>query len=519
MSQARPRGQAVRRPGHESVDSAILSPPCGPPGPVKSIYMTRTTARAALVLGLLSAGATMIAAAAPPTAAAPAAVQARARDIYRTIIGFETSEGKGQVPVMAAWLAEQFRAGGFPADDIHVLPLGETASLVVRYAGDGSGGRPILLLAHMDVVVARREDWTRHPFTLVEENGYFFGRGTADIKGDLALIAATFLRLKAEGFVPTRDLIIAFSGDEETTMETTRSLVGEHRALLRDAEFALNADGGVGVLDEATGQAAAYFVQGAEKLYATYELSVRNPGGHSSEPRLDNAIYKLADALEAVQAYRFPVMWNDWTIGSFRASGKVTPGALGEAMTRFAANPNDEAAANVLFENPSYVGMTRTTCIPTRLAAGHADNALPQSAVATVNCRIFPGVGFEAVRAALEKVVGPGVEVRLTDEGVPSDASPMRTDVMTAVAVAVHASHPGIPIVPQMAAYATDGSVFRGAGIPTYGVSGIFLKDSESFSHGLDERVPVKSFMEGLTHWYVLMKELAGGRNQRQPGA
>lgn len=472
--------------------------------------MTRTTATAAFLLGMATAGATVTATAANPVTPAAAEVQARAREIFRTIIGFETVAGKGQVPVMARYLAEKFRAAGFPSEDIHILPLGETASLVVRYAGDDTGGKPIVLLAHMDVVVAKREDWTRDPFTLVEENGYFLGRGTSDIKGDIALIAATFLRLKGEGFVPNRDLIIAFSGDEETDMATTRSLVGEHRALLRDPEFALNADGGVGVLDEVTGEAAVYYVQGAEKLYATYELTVRNPGGHSSEPRLDNAIYKLADALKTVQAYRFPVMWNDWTIGSFRAAADVTPGSLGDAMKRFAADPHDEAAANVLYENPSYVGLTRTTCIPTRLTAGHADNALPQSAIATVNCRIFPGVGFEPVRAALASVVGEGVEVRLTDEGVPSDASPMREDVMGAVATAVHASYPGTPIVPQMAAYATDGSVFRGHGIATYGVSGMFLKDSESFSHGLNERVPVKAFMHGLTHWYVLIKELAG---------
>jgi len=468
--------------------------------------MTRTTATAAFLIGL----AATIVAAASDTVLAPAAVQTQAREIYRTIIGFETVTGKGQVPVMARYLAEKFRSAGFPEEDIHVLPLGETASLVVRYAGDGTGGRPIVLMAHMDVVAANREDWTRDPFTLVEENGYFFGRGTSDIKGDVALITTTFLRLRAEGFVPTRDLIIAFSGDEETDMATTRSLVGEHRALLREPEFALNADGGVGVLDEASGAAAVYYVQGAEKLYATYELTVRNPGGHSSEPRLDNAIYRLADALKAVQAYRFPVMWNDWTIGSFRAAAEVTPGALGEAMKRFAADPRDEAAANVLYENPSYVGMTRTTCIPTRLAGGHADNALPQSVSATVNCRIFPGVGLEQVRATLAGLVGERVEVRLTDEGTPSDASPMRKDVMEAVTRAVHASYPGTPVVPQMAAYATDGSVFRGQGIPTYGVSGIFIKDSESFSHGLNERVPEKSFMKGLTHWYVLIKELAG---------
>ena len=415
-------------------------------------------------------------------AAPPEESRTQAREIYRTIVGFETSSGKAQVPVMARYLAERFRAAGFPEADIHVLPLGETASLVVRYAGDGTGGRPIVLLAHMDVVAAKREDWRRDPFTLIEENGYFFGRGTSDIKGDVALITTTFLRLKADGFVPTRDLIIAFSGDEETDMMTTRSLVGEHRTLLRDAEYALNADGGGGVLDEASGTGKLYYVQGAEKLYASYTLTVRNPGGHSSEPRLDNAIYQLADALKAVQAYRFPVMWNEWTLGSLRASAAVTPGELGAAMGRFAANPQDAAAADLLYANPSYVGITRTTCVPTQLAGGHAENALPQSAVATVNCRIFPGVSMESVRETLSGVVGSGVEVRLSDEGVPSDASPMREDIMAAVAAAVRASYPDVKIVPQMAAYATDGSVFRGEGLPTYGVSGIFLKDSESFS-------------------------------------
>src|SRR6185503_11171555 len=213
--------------------------------PIKSTLMTRTTATAALLFGIAIAGATLTATAASPLTPASAEVQAQAREIYRTIIGFETVAGKGQVPVMARYLAEKFRSAGFPSQDIHILPLGETASLIVRYAGDGTGGKPILLLAHMDVVVAKREDWTRDPFTLVEENGYFFGRGTSDIKGDIALITTTFLRLKREGFKPRRDLVIVFTGDEETHQDTTRDLTTTHRALI-DAEFALNADGGGG---------------------------------------------------------------------------------------------------------------------------------------------------------------------------------------------------------------------------------------------------------------------------------
>jgi acetylornithine deacetylase/succinyl-diaminopimelate desuccinylase-like protein len=443
--------------------------------------------------------------------ATTAAERTEARDIYARIIAFRTEAGQGQVPVMAGYLAGLFREAGFPEADIHVLPLGETAALVVRYRGDGSGGRPILLTAHMDVVPARREDWQRDPYTLVEEGGYFFGRGTMDIKADVAAIAETFLRLKREGFVPTRDLVIAFSGDEETEQATTRALVTEHRALT-DAEFALNGDGGEGVLDEQTGKARIYYLQGAEKSYATYVLEAHNPGGHSSEPRLENAIYDLADALKALQAYRFPVMWNEWTLGSLAASGAAAPGELGEAMRRFAANPRDEWAANRLFREPTYVGKTRTTCVATMLSAGHAENALPQLATATVNCRIFPGVTAEAVRAELQRVVGDKVGVTLPEPALEAVASPMRDDVRRAVEDAVHASYPGVPVVPDQAPYTTDGSVLRAAGIPTYGVSGAFLKDSDSFSHGLNERLPVASFYNMLTHWYVLVTELAGRR-------
>ncbi|HVN77019.1 MAG TPA: M20/M25/M40 family metallo-hydrolase [Thermoanaerobaculaceae bacterium] len=444
-------------------------------------------------------------------AGAPAEVRARAREIFEAIIAFRTSVGLGQVPVMAEYLARTFEAGGFAAGDVRVVPLGETASLVVRYRGTGEGGRPIALLAHMDVVTARREEWRRDPFVLVEENGYFFGRGTLDIKCEVALLTATFLRLKAERFVPTRDLIIAFSGDEETEMATSRDLVRNHRDLV-DAEFALNGDGGEGILDETTGKPLVYHLQGAEKAIASYEFTVHNPGGHSSYPRADNAIYELADALKRLQAYHFPVMWNEWTIASLRATAAVTPGALGEAMRRFAADPRDAAAADAIAASPQNVGRTRTTCVATMLRGGHADNALPQSATATVNCRIFPATGIDEVRSTLEKVAGAGVEVTTLGHPWSSGPSPMRSDVVAAVAEAVHASWPGVEIVPDMVPYATEGSVYRAAGIPTYGVCSQFIKDSDVFSHGLDERLPVASFYAGLDHWYVLLKALAGTR-------
>ena len=446
---------------------------------------------------------------APSVEAATAESKAEARQIFQDVIAFKTSVGLGQVPAMVDYLTAKFRAAGFPAEDIHVVPHGETAALVVRYRGTGKGGKPILFMAHMDVVTAKPEDWERDPFTLIEENGYFFGRGTLDIKSEVALLSQTFLRLKRAKFVPTRDLILAFTGDEESTMETAKLLAGPHRDLV-DAEFALNGDGGGGQLDDATGAPLVFRVQGAEKSYASYELTTHNAGGHSSQPRPDNAIYDLADALKKLQAYAFPVQWNDWTIGSFQAAAPVTPGPIGEAMARFAANPGDPSAAAVLASEPTLIGRTRTTCVATMLRGGHADNALPQSATAVVNCRIFPGTAPEDVKATLQQVVGDKVEVAILGHPHSSGPSPVRKDVMDAVAKAVHQGYPGVKLVPDMAPYATDGSVYRGAGIPTYGVSSTFVKASDEFSHGLNERIPVDAFYKGLDYWDVIIHTLAG---------
>ena len=436
------------------------------------------------------------------------AEELRARSIYSKLISLHTEVGRAQVPVLAEYLAGEFRAAGFAPADIHVLPVGETASLVVRYPGDGSGGKPILFMAHMDVVTAKREDWQRDPYTLVEENGYFYGRGTSDVKDGVATLSATFLRLKAEGFKPSRDMVIVFSGDEETEMATIQDLANNHRELI-DAEYALNSDGGGGSLAE-DGHALIFNVQTAEKTYASFELTVRNPGGHSSQPRPDNAIYELADALKRVQAYAFPVSWNDTTLAAYRAAGPQRKDAIGAAMSRFAEHPGDADAARVISANPSEVGTLRTTCIPTLLRGGHADNALPQSATATVNCRIFPGVSVESVRQTLIGQVGKGVEVATIGAPVASDASPLRADVMAAVTRAVHLRHPGVPVVPSQESGASDGLYLRAAGIPTYGVGGIFIKDSDEFAHGLNERVPVQGFYDSLDYWYRLAKDVAG---------
>jgi acetylornithine deacetylase/succinyl-diaminopimelate desuccinylase-like protein len=473
------------------------------------IVNTRIKIRAGLGLASLLVGAVCMAATVPSRGP----FDAKAREIFARVISIPTSVGLRKVPELAQYLAGEFRAAGFPAEDITIVPFklpdDETASLIVRYRGDGTGGKPILLLAHMDVVTAKREDWQRDPYTLVEEGGYFYGRGTYDVKHGITELTTLFLRLKAEKFVPKRDLIIYFSGDEETAMATTVAVANQHRALI-DAEYALNSDGGGGTLDDETGKPLFFGLQAAEKTYADFKLTTRNPGGHSSLPRPDNAIYDLAAALVKLRQFSFPVMWNDTTVAGFAAASKTTPGALGQAMAKFAANPKDEAAAATLAANPAYVGQTRTTCVATMLAGGHAENALPQSAAANVNCRIFPGVKIEDVRLALAGVVGEGVEVTVVGEPMSSDASPLRPDIVAAVTRVVHKFYPGANIVPQQTSGATDGLVFRSIGIPTYGVDPTFIRDKDAFAHGLDERLPVKSFYDGLEMWYLLVKDLAG---------
>jgi acetylornithine deacetylase/succinyl-diaminopimelate desuccinylase-like protein len=473
----------------------------------------------ALLACTLLAGVASGATAAPPGTTGTAAVartpnELRAREIFARVIAFKTSVGLGQVPAMANYLAGEFRAAGFPESDLHLLPFGETASLIVRYRGDGSGGKPILLLSHMDVVTAKREDWQRDPFTLTEENGFFYGRGTFDIKESLTCLVATLLRFKAEGFVPRRDLVLMLTGDEETTMDTARDVVKNHRELI-DADFALNPDAGSADLDEATGRAMIYGVETAEKTYANYELTVRNPGGHSAEPRADNAIYELAAALAKLQAYQFPVMSNETTRAFFAGSAALAPGPLGAAMRKFAADPHDAAAVKFLSDKPEYVGMLRTTCIPTMLRGGHAENALPETATVNVNCRIFPGIHPVAVEKTLEEIVPAGVEVKPMGEPFWSGPSPLRPDVWDAVTRTVHALHPGIPIVPRQDSGASENIVTRGAGIPTYGTFESFIKPSDYFIHGLNEREPVASFYEGLQFWYMLLKELSGPKNEK----
>jgi acetylornithine deacetylase/succinyl-diaminopimelate desuccinylase-like protein len=431
-------------------------------------------------------------------------------EIYTRIVNVETAKNLGNVPEVANYLAGELLEAGFPAADVEVVPLDDTASLIARYRGDGSSGKaPILLLGHMDVVEALPADWERPPFELTRDEHYFYARGTVDNKFGVAQLTSTFIRLKKEGFVPKRDLIIAFSGDEESGMKTTRYLANE-RPDLREAEFALNSDAGGGDLS-ADGRPLVYLMQAEEKTYVTWEMTVRNPGGHSSRPRPDNAIYDLADAIKKIQAYKFPVRWSEMTQTFFEETGEQLGGELGEAMIRFANNPRDEEAAARLSVESSYVGTTRTTCVVTMLKAGHAENALPQSATATVNCRVFPGVPVAAIEAALKQVVdNDEIEFKQLQEATESPISRLRPDVVAAVKKAVHARYPDVKVIAYMESGGTDGMHFRKAGIPTWAVSGIFMNPDEMYAHGLNERVPIKAFYDALDHWSIILRELAG---------
>jgi acetylornithine deacetylase/succinyl-diaminopimelate desuccinylase-like protein len=382
----------------------------------------------------------------------------------------------------------------------------------VEYRGNGmSGKKPVLFLAHMDVVDALPSDWERDPFTLIEEDGFFFGRGTLDNKMGVTTLTTTFMRLKREGFTPSRGMVLAFTGDEETGMETTRALVTTHRGLT-DAEYVLNADAGGGYQDHEHNP-VAYLLQAAEKTFATYELTIRNPGGHSSAPRIDNAIYDLAAVLANIQAYRFPGRINDITETYFRRMSRIVPEPVATAMRTYADDQEDEEARAVLEQIPLQVGVTRTTCIATMLRAGHAENALPQSATATVNCRIFPGVTAEDVKKKLFEIGNnPALEIVILDEPLESPVSPMREEVTSLVTDATHAHYGEVPIIPYMAPYGTDGKETRIAGLDTYGVSGLFMRDEDMFAHGLNERVPVRSFFTALEYWHQIMTELGSER-------
>jgi acetylornithine deacetylase/succinyl-diaminopimelate desuccinylase-like protein len=412
---------------------------------------------------------------------------------------------------MIAYIRETLRAGGVPEADMVVIPHEETAALLVRVPGRDANARPILFSAHMDVVDARPEDWQRSPFTLVEENGYFFGRGVLDNKTGVTSLISTILRLRTSGQQLRNTLVFAFVGDEETTFGTTR-LIAAH-PWVRNARYAINSDAGGGMLAP-NGQPLVYLVQGAEKTFASFRLTVTNPGGHSSRPRDDNAIYDLARALLRIEASPFPATANALTRAYLGTLGRIVPGPAGQMQTRFAANPEDAEAAEALRHAPEYVGTTRTTSVATMLDAGHAQNALPQRASAVVNCRIFPGVQPEVVRQALVAAIG-NEAVRVETMGAPqlSPVSETNAGVNEVITASIHRRYPGVPVSPYLESGGTDGVIYRTAGIPTWATSGIFIKPDEMFAHGLNERIPVASFYAGVEHIYELATALGNARN------
>jgi len=448
-----------------------------------------------------------------PALAAPVAPADHAanRAMFEHIVNIPTVLGRDRVPEMANWLADQYRAAGFAPADIKVMPYDKTAALIVRWRStQPSAKKAIMLMGHMDVVEAKREDSTTDPFVLTEQDGYYYGRGTIDMKDGITGITRALITLKQRGWMPRRDIVVFFTGDEETTGHGA-DMGARQWASLIDAEYGLNADGGGGGFTQ-DGKPVGFQIQTAEKTFAGYTFTVRNRGGHSSKPRPDNAIYSLANALHRLETYRFVPSLNDTTRAYFEARQATEKGPLGDAMRRWLANPNDGAAADFIEADEQEVGLTRTRCVPTRLFGGHADNALPQLATAMVNCRIMPGVDPNAIAAELTRIAAdPTVVVTRNDDYVASLASPLRGDVMGAYTKAVRALHPGMPIMPEMSTGASDARPFRVAGVPVYGVNGAWVRvPTDLRAHGKDERLPVQALDDNVTHWQLLLTELAG---------
>jgi carboxypeptidase PM20D1 len=456
----------------------------------------------------LAALAAVAALALPAHAATPKidpALHDQALEILKKGVSFRTVKGAGNVPAYAAYLKGVLVQAGYADSEITITLWNDTAFLLARYPGTDPKLKPLVILGHMDVVEARREDWQRDPFTPVIENGFIYGRGATDNKFDVSMAVATLANLRREGWKPRREVILALSGDEETAQTTAAEMAKR----LKDAELVLNVDGGGGALRN--GRPVGYGIQGAEKTYADFQLTVTDPGGHSSRPTATNAIYRLAHALARIEAYRFPVMSNEVTRGQLAATAPSAPGPLGEAMKRFAANPTDTAAAATIYADADYGPMLHTTCVATMLEGGHATNALPQKAQAVVNCRIFPGTPSESVRQELLRVAAePGLTIaRMADGAIDAPASALRPDVMAAVTKAVRARYADVPITPSMDYGASDSMFFRAAGIPAYGVSGMFTEPGTSFIHGLNEKAPLATLDGDLVHYDVLFKELA----------
>jgi len=434
-------------------------------------------------------------------------------DIFKQLIEINTTDSVGNVSTAAEAMAQRFRDAGFSENDLRILgPNDRKKNLVVRFHGSGKH-KPVLLIGHLDVVEARREDWTTDPFQFVEKDGYYYGRGTQDMKDGDAIMVTTLIRFKKQGYVPDRDIILALTADEEGgTSNGVDWLLRNNRELI-DAEFVINHDGG-GILSE-HGKPQMMAVDASEKLYSDYELTVTNPGGHSSLPRPDNAIYHLADGLARLEHYQFQFELTNITRAYYERMSKVATGQRAADMLAILKTPPDMAAVARLSQDPIDNSIMHTTCVATRLNAGHANNALPQTAKANVNCRIVPGHSTEEIRLELEKVFGdPKISVREVGGigGAINRKSfappPLRPDVFQALEKAVASVWPGLPVIPDMATGASDGIYTNAAGLPTYCISGEAIDRDDIRAHGKDERVRVDSFYRAVDFYYQFLKAL-----------
>jgi acetylornithine deacetylase/succinyl-diaminopimelate desuccinylase-like protein len=434
--------------------------------------------------------------------------------IYKELVEINTVTATGDTALAADAMAARLRAAGFSGDDVQVFkPAPRKGNLVARLHGTGLR-KPILLMAHLDVVPARREDWSFDPFKLTEQEGYLYGRGTSDDKFMAAAFVANLIRYKQEGYKPDRDIILALETDEETLDANglgIQWLLANHRDLI-DAEFALNEGGNVGMK---AGKPVRNRVQTSEKVYISYELEVRNKGGHSSLPSKDNAIYRLAAGLVRLSEFNFPIKFNETTKAYFERAASWEGAQLAADIKSVLSEQPDPASLSIvrLSSNPVYNAQLRTTCVATMLEGGHAINALPQMARAKVNCRVLPGESVAEVKATLERVLGDE-QIKVTQIGEPvlSVPSALNQEIFDTIKKVTNEMWPGIPVVPTMSTGATDGSYLRNAGIPTYGHSGLPGDIDDVRIHGKDERVLIQAFYEGLEYQYRLVKALSGGR-------
>ncbi len=450
----------------------------------------------------------MLCVTAPLAAAERTPHQQLAVALLKELVEINTTQSVGDNTAAARAMASHLLKAGFAEDDVHVIvPAPRKGNLVARYRSPAPTKRPILFLAHIDVVEADAADWTVDPFTFLERDGYFYGRGTIDDKDEAAIAVANFIKLKREGFRPNRDIIIALTADEEGGPDNGVEHLLEVHPELVDAAFVINEGGGGGIID---GEPRINSVQAAEKVYQSYTFEVENRGGHSALPRPDNAIYELAHALTKVQQHTFPVQFNDVTSAYFRQTADTLPHAEAAMIRRVLTNPRDAEAVAAVSKNPGFNARLRTTCVATELDAGHAENALPQRAKATVNCRLLPGTDPEAVRKTLAEVVAnPQVSITPVSEATPSPASPLTEEVMAPILAISEAMWPGVAVVPVMSTGATDGLRFRRGGIPVYGTSGIMADVNDYRAHGRDERIRVQSFLEGLAYQEALLRAYA----------